>query len=118
MDRYHAVQKIPRTQVVMGTADGGKAYTYTISYKGVLTRYLLELPTMASSPTVTLTIVDENSITIFTGAAHASGAGAAAAFSVPIDVEIDGTYTITLTTSGSTGAQGAGVYNTMWVRGM
>ena len=109
------VTKSPRKGVAIAAAGGTTALTFTMEGRGVLTRYILELPIMASAPTITLSLVDENSVTIFTGAAHASSAGALANFSVPIDVEINGKYTVTLTPSGSSGTV-ATIYLTFFVR--
>ena len=104
----HLVQKIPRT---LYTTLAATTVSKTISYRGVLTRYLLEVPDLTGNWTTTLSLVDENSIIIFTGAAHAESGN----YSVPIDVEIDGTYTVTLTFSG-TATAGENLYLTFWLR--
>lgn len=112
MDKKHAVEKIPRKAIAIAAT--GTSFTTTITYKGVLTRYLLECFDATNAVTRTLTLVDENSITIFTGAAHADNGN----YSVPIDVEIDGTYTVTITLSGAAGGSGGTDYITFWLRGM
>lgn len=65
-----------------------------------------------NSITFTLSLVDANNVTIFTGAAHAENGN----YSVPIDVEIDGIYTVKLTLSNAAGSTGT-AYVTFWVRG-
>lgn len=109
------VTKSPRKSVAIAAAGGTTALTFTFEGRGVITRYLIELPIMASAPTITLSLVDENSVTIFSGAAHAGSASALANFSVPCDVEIDGRYTVTLTPSGNSGTV-ATIYLTFFVR--
>lgn len=109
------ITKTPRKSSAIGASGGTTALTWTLQGRGVLTRYLLELPIMASTPTITLSLVDENSRTIFTGAAHASSAAAVSIYSVPIDVEIDGKYTVTLTPSGNSGTA-ATIYTTFFMR--
>jgi hypothetical protein len=110
MDRYHAVMKIPKMTL---TTTAATTITTTITYKGVLTRYLLVTPDLTGNWTSTLSFVDADSKTIFTGAAHAESG----TYSVPIDVEIDGTYTVTITFSG-TATAGEVLYLTLWIRGM
>jgi len=107
--------KSPRKSVAIGASGGTTPLTFTFEGRGVITRYLLELPIMASAPTITLSFVDANSITIFTGAAHQGSASALANFSVPCDIEIDGRYTVTLTPSGNSGTA-ATIYLTLFLR--
>ena len=64
------------------------------------TRYILELPNYTTgTPTTTLSIIDANSVTIFTGSAHAENAN----YSIPIDLELVGLYILRLTLSGEAG---------------
>jgi len=107
--------KSPRKSVAIAAAGGTTPLTFTFEGRGVITRYLLELPIMASAPTITLSLVDENSITVFTGDAHSSSASAKSNHSVPCDIEIDGRYTVTLTPSGNSGTA-ATIYLTLFLR--
>lgn len=104
------ITKSPRKSVAVAAT--GTSFTFTFEGRGVITRYLLEVPDVAASTTFTLSMVDENSITIFTGAAHAENAN----YSVPCDIEIDGRYTVTLTLNQVAGGTGGTVYVTFWVR--
>lgn len=61
----------------------------------ILTRYVLEVANYTDAVTTTLSIIDANSVTIYTGAAHAENAN----YSIPVDVELVGTYTFRLTLS-------------------
>ena len=65
----------------------------------ILTRYILQCGDTTNDVTRTLSIIDVNSITIYTGAAHADAAN----YSIPVDVELCGTYTFRLTLSGAAG---------------
>lgn len=103
------VTKSPRKAVTIAAT--GTSFTFTFEGRGVITRYLLEAPDVASSTTFTLSLVDENSITIFTGSAHAENAN----HSVPCDVEIDGRYTVTLTLNQAAGGTGGTAYVTFWL---
>lgn len=99
MGKTHLI--LPRTAVsvhkVLTTAD------VSVTHVGArATRYVLELPNYANTVTTTLSIIDANSVTIWTGAAHAQNAN----YSVPIDVELCGTYTLRLTLSGAAGGVG------------
>lgn len=109
------VTKTPRKGSAIAASGGTTPLTWTLQGRGVITRYLLELPIMASTPTITVSLVDENSVTVFTGAAHASSAGALSNYSVPIDVEINGKYTVTLTPSGNSGTV-ATIYSSLFMR--
>jgi len=102
------ITKSARKSVAIAAA--GTSFTFTFEGRGVITRYLLEAPNVASI-TFTLSLVDENSVTIFTGSAHAENAN----HSVPCDVEIDGRYTVTLTLSDVAGGSGGTAYVTFWL---
>ena len=103
------VSKIGRTPIAIA-ATGTDFYFY-LTHVGVLTRYLLELPDV-NTITFTLSLIDENSKTIWSGAAHAENGS----YSVPIDVEIDGKYKVDLTLSNVAGGTGGTAYLTFWVR--
>lgn len=104
------VTKSPRKGVAIAAT--GTSFTFTLQGRGVITRYLLECFDSSGDRTRTLSLVDENSKTIFSGAAHADNAS----YSVPTDIEIDGKYTVTLTLSGAAGGSGGTDYVTFWLR--
>lgn len=111
----HKVTKSPRKSLAIAQSGSTTPLTFTLRGRGVITRYLLELPIMATTPTITLSLVDENSIIVFTGAAHTSSASALSNYSVSIDVEINGKYTVTLTPSGNSGTA-ATIYLSLLMR--
>lgn len=81
----------------------GTTFDNTFAFKGeILTRYILELYDSTGDKTRTLSIIDANSITVFTGAAHADAAN----YSIPVDVDLDGKYTFRLTLSAAAGDTG------------
>lgn len=85
---------LPRTAVTI--AASGTTFNTTFTTNGMrATRYILECPNMTGNGTTTLSIINANSVTIYTGAAHAESTN----YSVPIDVELVGTYTLRLTLS-------------------
>lgn len=91
----------------------GTTFDSTVVFAGkVLTRYILECYDSTGDSTRTLSIIDENSVTIWSGAAH----GDAANYSVPVDIELDGTYTFRITLSGVAGGTGGIDYLTLMVR--
>lgn len=102
------VSKLARTAIPI--AASGQSFTYPLIHTGIITRYLLELPDV-NTITFTLSFVDANSKTIWTGAAHAENG----TYSVPCNIEIDGKYTVTLTLSNVAGGSGGTAYLTMWV---
>jgi hypothetical protein len=73
------------------------------------TRYILECPDMVGNGTITLSVIDANSKTIYNGAAHAENS----TYSIPIDLELVGTYTLRLTLSVAAGGTGATAYLTI-----
>ena len=92
-----------RSRTAYSLLTSGTTFDNTFVFEGeVLTRYVLECADTTSNRTRTLSIIDANSITVFTGAAHADNAN----YSIPCDVELDGTYTFRLTLSGTTGDAG------------
>ena len=103
------VSKIARTPIAIA-ASGTDFYFYLL-HTGVLTRYLLELPDV-NTITFTLSLVDENDKTIWSGAAHAEND----TYSVPIDVEIYGKYKVNLHLNNVAGGTGGTAYITFWVR--
>ncbi len=104
------VTKSPRIPIAI--AASGTSFTFTLLGRGVITRYLLECFDSSGDRTRTLSFVDENSKTIWTGAAHADNDS----YSVPCDIEIDGKYTGTLTLSGAAGGTGGTDRLTLWMR--
>ncbi len=94
-----SIKRVGRVTVTIAAT--GTTFNTTYVMSGfLLTRYVLELPNYTTgSPTTTLSIIDANSITIFTGAAHAETDN----YSIPVDIELDGTYTFRLTLSGESG---------------
>ena len=65
----------------------------------ILTRYLLVCGDTTNDVTRTPSIINENGVTVWAGAAHADNAN----YSIPVDVELVGTYTFRLTLSGAAG---------------
>ena len=96
-----ASTKVILTRTAVAIAAAGTDFDTALTVTGSrATRYILELPDYTTgSPTTTLSIIDANSVTVFTGAAHAENAK----YSIPIDVELVGTYTLRLTLSGVAG---------------
>ena len=90
---------LPRTSITI--ASTGTTFDYTISTGGArITRYILEVPDYTTgTPTTTLSVIDLNSVTVYTGAAHAENAN----YSIPVDLELVGFYTFRLTLSGASG---------------
>ena len=89
---------MPRTGVSIAAA--GNTFDTTLIAGARATRYILELPDYTTgSPTTTLSFINANSVTVFTGAAHPENAN----YSIPIDVELVETYTVRLTLSGVAG---------------
>ncbi len=106
------VEKVGRFTIAIAAT--GTSFTQALpkNLNGVLTRYILEAPNTTSGPTITVSLVDENSVTVWTGADHAENAN----YSVPIDVEVCGQLTATLTLSGTAGAGGGTAYLTFFKR--
>lgn len=103
--------KHPRTAYAIAAA--GTTFDATFKPEGeVLTRYILECYDATNAVTRTLSIIDANSITIWTGAAHADAAN----YSIPVDVDLDGTYTFRITLSGVAGGTGGTDYLTLFTR--
>ena len=103
--------KHPRTSYAIAAT--GTTFDATFIFEGeVLTRYILECYDSTGDRTRTLSIIDANSVTIFTGAAHADAAN----YSVPVDVDLDGTYTLRITLSGVAGGTGGVDYLTIFTR--
>jgi hypothetical protein len=100
---------LPRTAVTIAAT--GVTFDVTFVTQGMrATRYILECPDMTGNGTTTLSIIDANSVTVYSGAAHAEATNA----SVPIDVELAGTYTLRLTLSIAAGGSGATAYLTIF----
>ena len=107
------ISKTPRTSVTIAAT--GTTFDTTVSkYEGVITRYILELPNYTNTVTTTLSILDPNGVTIYSGAAHAQNAN----YSIPVDVELDSSqdYTVRLTLSGAAGGSGGTAYFTFYIR--
>lgn len=91
---------LPRTEVSIAATGTTFNTTLVVSRGKRATRYILELPNYTTgTPTTTLSIIDANSVTIFTGAAHDENAN----YIIPIDVELVGTYILRLTLSAAAG---------------
>lgn len=106
-----AISKTARTAIVVAAT--GTTFDWTsLTLTAVATRYILELPNYTNTITTTLSIIDANTVTVYSGAAHAQNAN----YSVPIDVEMVGTYTVRLTVSGVAGAGGGTAYVTLMLR--
>ncbi len=85
---------MPRTAYTLAAT--GTTFNKLLSTGGArVTRYLLECPNMVGDGTTTLSFIDGNSITVFTGSAHAENTN----YSVPVDLKLVGTYTVRLTLS-------------------
>lgn len=102
-DRTAVREIMPRTAYTLAAA--GTTFDKTLSTGGCrVTRYLLECPNMAGNGTTTLSFIDGNSVTVWSGAAHAEEAN----YSIPIDLELVGTYTVRLTLSIAAGTATTG----------
>ena len=103
--------KHPRKSYAIAAA--GTTFDATFNLEGeVLTRYILECYDATNAVTRTLSIIDANSITIWSGAAHADAAN----YSIPVDIELDGTYTFRITLSGAAGGTGGTDNLTLFTR--
>jgi len=103
---------LPRATVTL--AQAGTTFDTVVSSPGArATRYVMECPNMTGNGTSTLSIVDANSVTVYTGAAHPETVN----YSIPIDVELVGTYTFRWTLSIATGDVG-GVAGYLTVLGL
>lgn len=99
---------VPRAAVTIIAT--GTTFDTAIYVNGArATRYILECPNMTGDGTTTLSVIDANSVTVYTGVAHAENAN----YSIPIDVELVGTYTLRLTLSIAAGGTGATAYITI-----
>ncbi len=83
---------LPRTAITIAAA-GLTHDTTTTIFHSRATRYILTCPDMTGNGDTTLSIIDANSKTVWSGAAHPE----TATYSVPIDVELVGAYTLRLT---------------------
>jgi len=98
-ERWFSCYKSPR-HIYEILATGTTFDWEGVIYEGhVLTRYVLELGDTTNNVTRTLSIIDENGVTIWSGAAHADAGNN----SVPVDVELAGRYRFRLTLSGAAG---------------
>jgi len=80
-------------------------YDTTVDTKGtgvIFSHYVLEVANYTNAVTTTLSIINANSVTVWTGAAHDENAN----YSVPTDVDLKGSYTFRLTLSGVSGGTG------------
>src|SRR3972149_9002126 len=83
-------------------ATGTTFDTKVTFYGEVATRYILECYNSTGDRTRTLSFIDANLVTVWSGAAHADAGN----YSVPIDVELDGDYTVRITLSDVAGDTG------------
>ncbi len=105
-----ACKKSDRTAYAIAAT--GTTYDASFTFGGnVLTRYVLECYDATNAVTRTLSIIDANSITVWSGSAHAD----ASKNSIPVDVELCGTYTFRITLSGVAGGTGTD-YLTLYLR--
>ncbi len=92
-------------RVAYAIAATGTTFDHTFDGCGILARYVLEIPQYTNSTiTTTLSLIDSNSVTIYTGAAHTSVT--ATNYSIPIDIDVYGGYTVRLTLSNVAGGAG------------
>lgn len=102
-----------RSRTAIAIAASGTSFTQSYTFEGeVLTRYLLECYDATAVATRTLSIVDANSKTIWTGAAHTD----ASTNSIPVDIELDGVYTFTITLDTAATGTGGTDYLTLFTR--
>ena len=83
---------LPRTAITIAAAGVTHDIT-TTRLNALATRYILECPNMDGNGDTTLSIIDANSKTVWSGAAHPE----TNTYSVPIDFELVGAYTLRLT---------------------
>jgi len=108
---HRSCGKFPRQAYAIAATGTEFDVTYAVD-GNILTRYILECYDSTGNRTRTLSIIDENSVTIFTGSAHADDGD----YSVPVDIELDGVYTFRITLSGAAGGTGGTDYLTLMVR--
>ncbi len=92
-----------RSRTAYSIAATGTTFDNTFEFEGeVLTQYILELYNSTGDRTRTLSIIDANSVTVKTFAAHADAGN----YPIPCDVDLDGKYTFRLTLSDVAGDTG------------
>lgn len=100
---------LSRTTIAIAAAGVNFDTTLVVSRGKRATKYILECPDMIGNGTTTFSIIDANSVTIYSGASHAENAN----YNIPIDVELIGTYILRLTLSVAAGGTGATAYLTI-----
>ena len=100
--RKKSSRPLPRTAYAIAAT--GTAFDNTFVFSGdVFSGYILECYDSTNNVTRTLSIIDSNSVTVWSGAAHVDAANTGL---VPVDIDLDGTYTFRLTLSGAAGGTG------------
>ena len=90
-------------RVAYAIAATGQTFDQSFYGHGTLARYVAYIPKyVTSASTTTLSLIDENGATIYTGSAHNTSAAAAHFTDAPA-VEVYGGYTVRLTLSGTAG---------------
>ncbi len=108
-----STRKHPRTAFTFGVGSSGPVDA-SMHFDGeVLTRYVIEGYSAGSSLTRTPSFIDENGVTVYTGAANADAIKTSVAPTGGI--ELDGDYTVRMT-PGATPATGGVDYLTLFVR--
>jgi hypothetical protein len=106
------VYLVNRTAVAIAAA--GTTFDVTTSrLNNWATRYVVECPNMTGNGTTTVSIIDADGVTVFTGSAHAENATYSVEIAVaarPKGLELIGVYTIRLTLSIAAGGSGATAY--------
>jgi hypothetical protein len=108
-----STRKHPRTAFTFTTGSSGPV-DVSMTFDGeVLTRYVIEGYSAGSSLTRTPSFIDENGVTVYTGAVN-SDAGKVS-YAPTGGVELDGNYTVRMT-PGATPGTGGVDYLTLFVR--
>ena len=77
-------------------------YDFKVTMNGVVTKIIMELCNYTNTITTTLSILDDNGITHYGGAAVVQNAN----YVIRLDEDLSGTYTIRLTLGGASGGNG------------
>jgi hypothetical protein len=89
--------------------------SYTLQCNGQTNMVLVEMPNFTNAITATLTVSDENGVTIMTKAAIAENANTMLDATDDFDKAMAGTYTVLITLSGAAGGTGGTVYTTFYL---
>ena len=104
------VWKSERKGLAFGATDTTKSYTFQCN--GKVNHVLVEIPNFSNAVTTTVTVADENGVTIMSKSGLAKATNHVIDSTDDFDRALAGTYTITLTLSGAPGGTGGTVSTT------